>query len=124
MLRSQMPKLRLAASNCLHQNARKGCSNATPCLSSHCRSLSSRNNLNQCVISKSELRACYRLFQRSGLTDSSGSKFNRFWVLSSSHLPTISACYFHSSQNQNLPKITPPDDKPEEGMFTMLAPRT
>ena len=115
MLRSQLPKLRLAASNCLQQSACKKGSNPRPSLSSQSRAQSSRNNFSQCDISTSEIRACYRLFHRSGLTDSSSSKFHRFWVLPSSNLPRISACHFHTSQNQNLPKVTPPDEKPEEG---------
>jgi hypothetical protein len=117
MLRSQLPKLRLAGSNCLKQCVDKDCGKQRSFYSSQFRPQSTRKNLSYCDISASEVRACYRLFKRSGLTDASGSKFHRFWVLSSSNLPRISACHFHTSQNQNFPKVSPPDDKPDEGMY-------
>jgi len=105
MLRSQVTRLRLASAKCLQQNPVKDGSRS----SFSSQKISSLKT----DFSKSEIRACYRLFHRSGILDSS-SKFQRFWILSSSNLPRISigpgCSQFHTSSSQNYPKVNPPED--------------
>ncbi len=115
MLRSQVTRLRLASAKCLQQNPVKDGSRSS--LSS--QKISSLKT----DFSKSEIRACYRLFHRSGILDSS-SKFQRFWILSSSNLPRISigpgCSQFHTSSSQNYPKVNPPEDG-KKGNFSNSA---
>jgi hypothetical protein len=112
MLRLQVPRLRLATAKCLQNHLGQEGSNPRPVFSHQHRSLITGKVLLKSDFSQNEIRACYRLFQRSGLLD---PKSPRFLQLSSSALPRLTTCQFHSSSSHNSEKVDPDDKKGKEG---------
>ena len=116
MLRLQVPRLRLATAKCLQNHLSQEGANPRSVFSHRTRPLSSGQTLLKSDFSQSEIRACYKLFHRSGLLD---PKSHRFLQLSSSILPRFSTCHFHSSSSQNSEKADPDDKKEKNGETRM-----